>query len=721
MINVKDAPYNATGDGSTDDTAAINAAAQDANAGPEELFFPAGTYIYNGGNTLIASGVTWRGEGHGASVLKRKSTGNSRIINWQTAGTLSNFTITDLGFDLNGDHNEFASFIGIGNATTATSENVTIKNCRFFDSAPPTATEVVGTGDGSTVTFTKSSLMVVAITTSANNGSGKVRFTTAAAHNLVVGNSVKISSHSVSGYNTTTSVTAIDAVNKTFDTNLTFTSAGTGGTMYPKDRQPLSRTFTVTNGPLTATDDGYGSWTGDVNTSQPNSITYHRESDLTVTFSSPPANGTEITVTYAYCVQRQYILVLNAYRTTVTDNFLSEGGRIKVGSPGDDTTITGNHLRDVNDNGITVVIVTNQKSKRVIISDNVVTNPSTAGIYFGQDGDAATTGATIDQLVITGNVVTGSFTNGGIHATIPATSLGAIVANNSVRLLGLPEPGVAGIKIGSTASPESSGGRLLLQGNVVVGDYDPAGVLLAGTTHDVVVANNLLSLAGTERGIYLIQCTNVLITANNISGAGLGISFESGGTSAFDGIRISNNHIEYSGTGTAAGISVASGVTIAKSRIAGNYIEGAAHGIRLNSGNALELDVIDNDLRNNTTAGLTVASGSWSANADVHGNKGYDDRSLSPGIVFKTSNYTATRNDYTIVVDSSAAARTINLPPAADYAGRTYVIVRYLGTGNTVTIDANGSELIDNATTATVTGKVTVQSDGTKWFTVAGS
>lgn len=43
--NVMDAPYNATGDGTTDDTGAVNAALNDAtNAGGGVVYFPAGTY-----------------------------------------------------------------------------------------------------------------------------------------------------------------------------------------------------------------------------------------------------------------------------------------------------------------------------------------------------------------------------------------------------------------------------------------------------------------------------------------------------------------------------------------------------------------------------------------------------------------------------------------------------------------------------------------------------
>lgn len=73
-INVKAAPYNATGDGSTDDTTAIQAAITDAMAGTYKkvVFFPAGKYKMTSGITL-QNGLTLIGEGTSEKEFENRS------------------------------------------------------------------------------------------------------------------------------------------------------------------------------------------------------------------------------------------------------------------------------------------------------------------------------------------------------------------------------------------------------------------------------------------------------------------------------------------------------------------------------------------------------------------------------------------------------------------------------------------------------------------------
>ena len=86
---------------------------------------------------------------------------------------------------------------------------------------------------------------------------------------------------------------------------------------------------------------------------------------------------------------------------------------------------------------------------------------------------------------------------------------------------------------------------------------------------------------------------------------------------------------------------------------------------------------------------------------------------------------TASRTtDRIIKCDTSTDPITVTLPPAADChdgkAGLVYTIV-CLSAANAVTLDGDGSELIDGAATATITGaysSLTVWSDGVQWLSI---
>lgn len=92
-------------------------------------------------------------------------------------------------------------------------------------------------------------------------------------------------------------------------------------------------------------------------------------------------------------------------------------------------------------------------------------------------------------------------------------------------------------------------------------------------------------------------------------------------------------------------------------------------------------------------------------------------------IFTKTSAYTLTAADYTILADATSGAFTVTLPTAASAytapSGRIYVIKKIDATGNVVTIQAAGAELIDGTNTKTIsTGNnvIEIQSNGTSWY-----
>lgn len=89
------------------------------------------------------------------------------------------------------------------------------------------------------------------------------------------------------------------------------------------------------------------------------------------------------------------------------------------------------------------------------------------------------------------------------------------------------------------------------------------------------------------------------------------------------------------------------------------------------------------------------------------------------------TNTTATSTDitldvshYTVRVDASGASRTITLPAASGCTRRIYAVKKSDSSGNTVTVDADGAETIDGATTQVLTTQystVVIQSNGTSW------
>jgi hypothetical protein len=71
-----------------------------------------------------------------------------------------------------------------------------------------------------------------------------------------------------------------------------------------------------------------------------------------------------------------------------------------------------------------------------------------------------------------------------------------------------------------------------------------------------------------------------------------------------------------------------------------------------------------------------------------------------------------------VLVSATGAARTVNLPAAADSRQKQYHIKKTDATANAVTIDPDGSETIDGAATAALSGQydnVHIYCDGTEW------
>lgn len=119
------------------------------------------------------------------------------------------------------------------------------------------------------------------------------------------------------------------------------------------------------------------------------------------------------------------------------------------------------------------------------------------------------------------------------------------------------------------------------------------------------------------------------------------------------------------------------------------------------------------------------ADGRVDAN-DVRGNDNALGRALNAlvaaqgtvAVASTATDTTLTATNHLVLVDASAAARTITLPPAADVPEREYRVKKMDATANTVTLDGDGGETIDGAATYVLTTQyevVEVVSTGTAW------
>jgi hypothetical protein len=90
-FNVKDDAYGAKGDGSTDDTAAIQTAITAASAGGGTVFFPAGTYIISNTLSVTADNVQLLGTGRNSTIQAKSTFPASPMIWYQGPGGAGNF------------------------------------------------------------------------------------------------------------------------------------------------------------------------------------------------------------------------------------------------------------------------------------------------------------------------------------------------------------------------------------------------------------------------------------------------------------------------------------------------------------------------------------------------------------------------------------------------------------------------------------------------------
>ena len=132
---------------------------------------------------------------------------------------------------------------------------------------------------------------------------------------------------------------------------------------------------------------------------------------------------------------------------------------------------------------------------------------------------------------------------------------------------------------------------------------------------------------------------------------------------------------------------------------------------KVSSGNALGTnDRLVIDTTGNTGVGIS------SPTSLIHVNG-----SMAAAITSVSSNTTLNTTHFTVTVDASAGNRVITLPAAAGCMGRIYNVKKIDASVNTVTVDGDGAETIDDAANTVLAAQyesVTVQSDGTEWWII---
>ena len=154
----------------------------------------------------------------------------------------------------------------------------------------------------------------------------------------------------------------------------------------------------------------------------------------------------------------------------------------------------------------------------------------------------------------------------------------------------------------------------------------------------------------------------------------------------------------------------------------GLRIDGAVPEVVVNEGSE---SLVDFRVESDSNTHMLFVDGGNNAvgvNNSTPGSGLHVNSSFATAITVKSQDYTLTADDHTVLVNCSGGNVTITLPTAVGCAGRLYVIKRVDSSGNSVNIDANGSEQIEGSTSLVGVasgGSLTLQSDNSGWWKMA--
>lgn len=308
--------------------------------------------------------------------------------------------------------------------------------------------------------------------------------------------------------------------------------------------------------------------------------------------------------------QRHHVLVQKVDNVWIEDNTMSGGGRIKTGGGGlgRHMYIRRNTLDFINDNGITIVDTVEGITEHVEISDNVIVNPVTSGIFFGADGEPSlpVPRMILRDVTIARNSISGYYATAGIIGDPPDVTedvgiLDNVIVNSrdtDVR------PGfhyVGGIVLARLLTARDATG-LRVEGNQVSASGPHASMNIAG-----------IYLTGPMSGLRLVSNG---IGCDLCAGLDAGIWVRIG---AFENLQITGNQIAdaWNALVFGSGLALPSLLEITGGSIAGNTLArsrsplGGQIVLQVNDGETIEAAVVYNRIENGTGLGiLCSASGS---------------------------------------------------------------------------------------------------------------
>jgi polygalacturonase len=122
FMSVKD--FGAVGDGTTNDTTAIQAAFTYLGTSGGGIYFPVGVYMVSAVTITATSQVSIRGEGKGVSRIRRHASALQQATDMVTITTSSGVSVDSMGFDQRGDGSTFQkAAVSITGATSLSFTN----------------------------------------------------------------------------------------------------------------------------------------------------------------------------------------------------------------------------------------------------------------------------------------------------------------------------------------------------------------------------------------------------------------------------------------------------------------------------------------------------------------------------------------------------------------------------------------------------------------------